>query len=158
MLGFTNTNLFAFLYLCLFVMILSQDSWPYDFNAAISRSLKRSADHSEYVGSPINSCNEFKCNLERISRMNTNSMNTQPVLISKNTKKYKKIQKIQVQMRGSRMNTNSMNTKTVQWQSWSSNAHKKGNYKLQRRKLKKETSLWVFNSFLFNFVASLLMC
>ena len=34
------------------------------------------SDHSEYVRSPIYSCNEFKCNLERSCRMNTNSMNT----------------------------------------------------------------------------------
>ena len=33
-------------------------------------------DHSEYVRSPIYSCNEFKCNLEHSCRMNTNSMNT----------------------------------------------------------------------------------
>ena len=76
MLEFTNTNIFAFLYLCLFVMVLIQDSWPYDLNAEMSLSLKRSADQSEYVGSPINWCNEFKCNLEHSCRMNTNSMNT----------------------------------------------------------------------------------
>ena len=34
------------------------------------------SDHSEYVRSPIYSCNEFKCNLEHSCRMNTNSMNT----------------------------------------------------------------------------------
>ena len=37
--------------------------WPYDCNAEMSRSWKKSADHSEYVPSPIYSCNEFKCNL-----------------------------------------------------------------------------------------------